>query len=345
MSLPVSSLAIAVQGIADFLDTFFEEDVTISIAHPQKAFETVKNAGTNNSGCLNLFVYRVAPSGFHADVGADQTQFIRINTLLTAFSSDPNNATDDAELRILGHAIRALHSHPVLPVERDTLPAGVNFLPDAVSDEPPEHVRYRLQAIMQAPPMEELNHIWTTQGGELAYRLSAAYEFALIPIEPLNPREEAEPPRTLMIDTGLGLNADGFTPPGNDSVAVPLSRAGPAPVGWLPVQMLVDGGQLTNSLTISDESEAVTLALAGPPGESGAVEVIWTLDDETSSAQPVQILAFGSPLLDSPAARIDLELEIPGNAKGGVIRTRAAKNGQPVSASPYTNALSLTVSP
>ena len=36
--------------------------------------------------------------------------------------------------------------------------------------------------------MEELNHIWTTQGGELAYRLSAAYEFALIPIEPLEQR-------------------------------------------------------------------------------------------------------------------------------------------------------------
>ena len=36
---------------------------------------------------------------------------------------------------------------------------------------------------MQAPTMEEINHTWTTQGGELAYRLSASYELALIPIE------------------------------------------------------------------------------------------------------------------------------------------------------------------
>ena len=174
MPVPVSSLSVAVQGIADFLDGQFGEDVMISTDTPQRASERVKGGDKH---FLNLFTYRVMPSGFHSATASDQPCFIRINILLTPFLSDQDGGVLDADLRILGHAIRVLHSRPVIP---SVLP-GDNGEPADFRSGP--HLDYRLQAGLQAPSMEELNHIWTTQGGELAYRLSAAYEFALIPIE------------------------------------------------------------------------------------------------------------------------------------------------------------------
>ena len=98
MPVPVSSLSVAVQGIADFLDSQFGEEVNITVAHPQRASEIAKGAGAT-AHCLNLFAYRVAHSGFHADAGADQTQFIRIHILLTPFPADLDNAADDADIR------------------------------------------------------------------------------------------------------------------------------------------------------------------------------------------------------------------------------------------------------
>ena len=141
MPVPVSSLSVAVQGIADFLDSQFGEDVVISVAHPQRASETAK-ANNANSHVLNLFAYRVAPSGFHASAGMNDTQFIRISTLLTPFPSETTDAAEDADLRILGHAIRVLHSNPILPITAAPLPGAV--LPT-----PPEPTEYRLEAVMQ----------------------------------------------------------------------------------------------------------------------------------------------------------------------------------------------------
>ena len=210
MAVPISSLSIAVQGIADFLDGQFGEDVMIITDIPQRANERVKGGDKH---FLNLFVYRIMPSGFHAAAAADTPYFIRINALLTPFLSDQAGGGLDDDLRILGHAIRVLHSFPVVP---GVLPGNSNDPADFRSE---QHADYRLQAVLQAPTMEELNHIWTTQGGELAYRLSAAYEFALIPIEPLTHRIEAGP-----VTTSIGEEATITLPSGNLSVS-PVDRA------------------------------------------------------------------------------------------------------------------------
>jgi hypothetical protein len=196
MVVPVSSLSVAVQGIADFLDAGFGEDVVITVDTPQRASERVKGGDKH---FLNLFVYRVAPSGFHAATTADEPFFIRINALLTPFLGDEAAQSSDADLRILGHAIRVLQSRPVIPT---VLPGAAGAPPDFRTG---PHLDYRLQAVLQAPTMEELNHIWTTQGGELAYRLSAAYEFALIPIEPLDHATPAGPVTTGMIEVRPGM--------------------------------------------------------------------------------------------------------------------------------------------
>jgi len=339
MPVPVSSLSVAVQGVADFLDSQFGEDVIVTATTPQRASD-IAGGQTATAHCLNIFAYRMAPSGFHADAGSDETQFIRINALLTPFPADLDNAADDADLRILGHAVRVLQSHPILPITAAPLPG-------AAITEPAGRKDYRLQAVMLAPPMEELNHIWTTQQAEnLPYRLSAVYEFALIPIEPLEPRVVAAPPQTLMIDASLGVEGAelDYNPQSVDSRAIPLGdKDTPPPTNWLPVQMLVSGDVLTNTLAIPDNATEVTLAVAGPQGESAAVEVIWTLGDDSQTAQAAQIFPIATPLLDAPEAEAALTLAVPVTAVSAVIRARPADGSAPVPDSPFSNALTLSV--
>ena len=336
MPVPVSSLSVAVQGIADFLDSQFGEEVNITVAHPQRASEIAKGAGAT-AHCLNLFAYRVAHSGFHADLGSDQPQFLRMHILLTPFPADLDNAADDADIRILGHAIRVLQSHPVLPITAQPLPGNAIQAP---------RTDYRLEAIMLAPTMEEINHIWTTQGGDLAYRLSAAYEFALIPIEPLTLRVEATPPDTLIIDTRMDAaqGRSDFTPVSAVSRAFPAADdSATATASWIPVQMLVSGEALTNALAISATTTQVDVAIAGLPGESAALQVTWRLDDDSDTTQAVQLITIGAALLDAAEARATLTLAVPPTAVTGTVHAQAAAEGAPVPNSPFGNTLNLTV--
>lgn len=352
MPLTASSLSIAVQGIAEFLAQGLQgEDVLIRVDTPQRTQDRTRGAPEHY---LNIFVYRILPSGFHADTRFDEPFFVRIGALLTPFPSESSSADDYADMRILGHAMRLLQSQPVLPAAATPLPGYAD------ADPPPgfmdgQHLDYRLQAVLQAPSMEDLNHIWTTQGGELAYRLSAAYEFALIPIEPLT-RHQAPPPpmRTGVLDlfptTTPETEADGFIAYGPETIARPGAgaTAGAAPpVPWLPVVLLVDAaGGLTNRLTILPGSGVVSLALAGPPGERVAVEVAWTRADESTDVQASAALVIGTHRIDDPAAAAQhaLALTNPQDGDSAVIRTRpAAPDGTPLAGSPYANALTLTV--
>lgn len=337
MPVPVSSLSVAVQGIADFLDSQFGEEVTITVAHPQRASEIAKGAGVA-AHCLNIFAYRVAPSGFYADAGADETQFLRVQALLSPFPADVDDADDDADIRILGHAIRVLQSHPVLPITAAPLPGA------AITD-PPDRKDYRLQAVMLAPAMEEINHIWTTQGSDIAYRLSAVYEFALIPIEPLDPRVVADSPQSVLlgVNANMGAATAEFVMPSENSRGFPVERKPPFTTNWLPVQLLVRDGSLTNKAAIDAAVTELTCAVSGPVGEDVAFEIRWSTPGGEVE-QPAQIFPIATAMLDAEEARHLLTLDVPANASAGIIRARPARKGKPVKGSPFGNVLTLTVS-
>lgn len=342
MPVPVSSLSVAIQGIADFLDGQFGEDVVISTDTPQRANEQAKGADKH---CLNLFTYRVMPSGFHAATMSDEPYFIRINTLITPFLADSVTGASDVDLRILGHVIRVLHSRPVIP---GILP-GNSVDPEDFRSNP--HLDFRLQAILQAPAMEELNHIWTTQGGELAYRLSAAYEFALIPIEPLDQHIEAGPVTTSILDVQPDVaagKAGGFIEFGDDATALPIGGIGagnpPPPTDWLPVVLIAEGGALSNAGTVAGGTANINVALAGLPGERIALEVSWVRADDTQDIQAPQVFPIVSPRIDDPAAIAVLDLT---NAVAGDVATVLTRPvdaaDQPLATSPFANTLALTV--
>jgi hypothetical protein len=338
MVVPVSSLSVAVQGIADFLDGQFGEDVVISTDSPQRAAERAKGGDKH---FLNLFTYRISPSGFHAANGPDEPFFIRLNALLTPFLTDQDNGALDADLRILGHAVRVLASRPIVP---GLLP-GVGAGPEDFRTGP--HLDYRLQAVLQAPTMEELNHIWTTQGGELAYRLSAAYEFALIPIEPLDHRTAAGPVRSSILDVrpSVPANPTGFVSFGAEARAFPLAATTPdqqPPADFLPVVLFSQSGALSNAAIVAPAAVSIDLAISGLPGRRVSVSVAWRRADNSTDTQPAQAFTIAEPRIDDPAAIVPLVLDAPAAGDTAIVSTRAADAaGVPVPNSPFANTLTL----
>jgi len=345
MAIAVSSLSVAVQGIADFLDGQFGEDVVISTDNPQRAAERAKGGDKH---FLNLFTYRVMPSGFHSASAADQPFFIRINALLTPFLSDAENNAPDNDLRILGHAIRVLSSRPVVP--GIALP-GTSIDPDDFRSQP--HLDYCLQAILQAPTMEELNHIWTTQGGDLAYRLSAAYEFALIPVEPLEQRIPARPMTSAIIDTRpvSKPKPEGFAEVGVEARAIPLAATlaakQPPPVNQLPTLLFSSAGVLSSAVAIAPATASINIALSGLPGSKVSVTVTWRRADNSEDAQATQVFTVAAVRLDDPAAVVPLLLDSPAAGDTALITTRPADvGGNEIANAPFANTLTLaTVDP
>ncbi len=342
MVVPVSSLSIAIQGIADFLDTQLGPEVSVSVDSPQVAAETAKSS--NNAHILNLFVYRIAPSGFHPDLSPEDPLFLRLYALLTPFKGAQGDQADDPEHRILGNAIRVLSSNPVLP----TILPGPGVAGAGADDfrNDPAALAYRIQAVMQAPSMEELNHIWTTQGGELAYRLSAAYEFAVAPVEPMNRKPAPPETRAALLDVIPGppvKAADGFIEFSDETIAIPLGDSPPG-VSWLPVVLAVEGDALTTRATVTAGDTDIDIAIAGLVGEQVAIDVNWARAAPGATvSQPTQIFPVNAPLVTNPASIAPLTLVAPAVGDVATLRVRPASGGVPVPGAPDANSLTLTV--
>ncbi len=333
MALPVSSLSIALQGFADFLDSQFGQEVVVTLDSPQKAAEVAKG---DDAAVLNIFVYRLAPSGFHAEAGSQDPLFIRANVLLTCFPPGTGNPDPDTDLRVLGHAMAVLHSLPTIPV---VLPgaAPVSAPPDDFRRRNP--VIYQLQAIMQAPAMEEMNHIWTTQGGELAYRLSAAYELALIPVEPLIQRPVTGRVLSAMTDIAPSpvpvIGSGGILAPGAEAATLPML-----------VQLFTSAAGLTDTRNVTPGAATVEVALAGLVGSRAALTVTWTRADGTPAGQPAQVFPIAAARVDDAASHIQLALTAAAAGDQARIAVQPVlPDGTPVPGAPPGNVLTLTVGP
>jgi hypothetical protein len=211
-----------------------------------------------------------------------------------------------------------LQSFPVIPA---TLPGA------APAGSPADDFRragddlsqYQLQAVMQAPTMEELNHIWTTQGGELAYRLSSAYELALIPIEPLT--HAAPTPEVTAGEIEIA--------PGN------------APS---PFQMFFDQDRLFSHHQVVAGTAATPIAITGTPKTKVAVVVSWVRAGGTTDAQAAQEFELTTPDVNAPAARFDLALTNAADGDVADVQTVLLDaDGAPVRGVPPANPIRLII--
>ncbi len=346
MVLQVSSLSIALQGFADYLDTQFDEDVIITLDAPQKAAEAAK---ASDKSVLNIFVYRLSPSGFHAEAGFQDALFLRAHVLLTCFPATQGDPDPDTDLRVLGRAIAVLHSVPTIPLALPGAAPGGAPADDFRRSNP---VIYRMEAVMQAPTMEEMNHIWTTQGGELAYRLSVAYELAVIPIEPLSQRPPTGPVLSAIIDVQPSsvpaLAADGTVAFGAEATGIPLAGANPGdppPANWMPVQLFAIAGGLSSQAAVAAGTATVSVALSGPLGQRAALVVTWSRAlGGGADQQAPQAFVIAAQRVDDAAARVQLALTNAAIGDTAVITATPARgNGTPLPGAPAGNVLTLTV--
>ncbi|MEE8295774.1 MAG: Pvc16 family protein [Sphingomonadales bacterium] len=173
-----STLFLATDGVRSKIADHFGADARVIVDMPSRAEEMI----LDGTPIINLFFYRILPSGFHAASGSKDPLMLRLHCLITPFSKDSSeqitkddlnntNPAGEINLQILGRVIAFFHENPV-----------IGPLPPA--DQNPDGTIYTLETILRAPDMEEINHVWMTQGSDLPYRTSAAYEFSLIPIDP-----------------------------------------------------------------------------------------------------------------------------------------------------------------
>lgn len=335
MAIDKSSLSIALQGFADFLSTQFSQDVMVTVDSPNAAHEQAKG---RDKAVLNIFPYRIKPSGVHPELGPNEPLFLRASVLLTAFSNTSDAVTKDADLRVLGHALAVLSSNPVIPMVLPAEGAAADALPD-------ETTFYRLQVVLQPTEMEEMNHIWSIQGSDLTYRLSAAYELALIPIEPLDYLTPPADVGSVILDigangTGLVLDSDGNkVPPGHVMGDMPIGIPPKGnSTGWLPFSMFRAGGSLRPNLEVAPGTASVEVVVAGPQGEDAEITVNWTREDGSTSSQTAQMTTIGSAVLAPSAPAATVTLSSPADGDVAVIHTRAA-----IPDAPLGNTLTLRV--
>jgi hypothetical protein len=151
-------------------------DTTVTTQPLDKARDNTASANQ-----LNLFLYQTMPSATWRNQDMPrQTKpgesampplGLNLHYLLTAFGKD-NDATQPFSHQLLGRAMSVLHDHPLLGFDeiKSAFPS---------SDLAMQFERIRLS--LQPLPVEDIFKLWS--GFQTQYRLSAAYEVAVVLID------------------------------------------------------------------------------------------------------------------------------------------------------------------
>lgn len=163
--LPVNAISDAANKLRSLLSSRIDDlnDVKqIRIGHPKDTLADMEK----DKNHLNLFFYNVSYDGYPADGLSENPFYVRLYCLITAVGAKIDGAPSAGEndLRLIGEVLRVLHEQPVVSVTN-----GSNL------------EIAQLQIVPHPLNLDNLNHIWSTQG-DTAYRLSVAYEMALAPI-------------------------------------------------------------------------------------------------------------------------------------------------------------------
>jgi hypothetical protein len=138
---------------------------------------------------VTLFVYRLEPDHTALLATPNSGAAIRMHTLISVTCTQPdlpNESIGSQELRILSHIMRLFHeNHLIGPVRiQNALPIGP--IASMITSD------FFVEARQMAPDMEEINHIWTTQG-DTPYKTSLVYRFSFGIITPSSPKDEGPP--------------------------------------------------------------------------------------------------------------------------------------------------------
>ena len=288
MALPPSTLSQVARSVADFVSEGLDAaNLSVRVMLGTPADAAPKEGDTEHR--VNLFFYRVEPFGFAPDGAPDETGWIRLHCLITAFGVlEDQISVGENDLRLLGEVLRLFHETPVL----DTLDVDGTTI--------------QLQVVQQDLSPDDINHLWSTQG-DVAYRTSVAYEMAVAPILPKEPGPGVPLVGSVGYEVRHEVKGNGkafagvmHTPP---AVAVTVNTA---VEGWAPHICFVYSGTCAYSLAFELQSDALgefepAVAVVGEPGSS--VTLRW---DQWKSDAGWVTAATG---VDTQAATLSLDPE------------------------------------
>ena len=314
----VSSLSVAANELRTLLQSEIDDIGVdqIRIGHPEDTLGDMKKELNH----LNLFFYNVQYDGYPSDGLSDDPFYIRMYCLITPVGAKKGSPSPgENDLRLIGEVMRVLHERPMISVRGETS----------------EEIA-RLQIVPHPLNLDNLNHIWSTQG-DTAYRLSVAYEMALAPI----PMAEAVERSALVGQTGMAAQGDvdrqqlpdaGF---GIETFApvVPKVTVDVAKTDWTPHMCFVDesNSRLAYSLLIPKAQLPASgflqlkVVVAGKPAEQ--VDLVWetwssatgwkrsdSSQSETIDTDTIDPDKFFDPFVPSLALAIDLPIQDKGQA-------------------------------
>jgi len=296
MPLPDSSLSQVCRSIADFVSSKLaaaQNHIQVRIGNPASAAP----AQGDSDHRINLFFYRVEPNAFGPAPAPNETWLLRLHCLITSFAVEEDKVSaGENDLRLLGSVLSAFHERPIL--EPVTIKGG-NGSPGTT---------VRTQMVFQPLGVDELNHLWATQG-DTAYRPSVAYEIALVPILPKSPRVGG--PLVGAVGFAVRSDAAGRHEPFGGRAAPPPVEAREVDSGledWAPRVCFVAGGACAESVAFAVGSPALAafaprVWVAGADG--AAVRLLWEIWDAQAGWRPaaaaVDTVASG-PRLDPDRA-------------------------------------------
>lgn len=316
MPLPDSSVSVASRAVRDFLKGGLRDadgsSVDVLVGSPADA----QPRQNDRNHRLNLFMYRLEPSGYGSWPSPDEVWRLRMHCLVTAFAVDEGNvAPGENDLRILGEVVRLFHERPILD------PIQVNG----------ETVR--LEIVPEAMGVDEINHLWATQGSEVPYRPSVAYEVSLVPVVP-SERATGSP-----VTGALGLGVDARPrpgrgpPPGIRFPDAQRRRVDAADPAWAPAICFVVGETAAESLSFVDGSPELAaftprVWIAGEPGAE--VTLHWEGWDRVRGWRAVGDVATAQASTPGivPEAAADaatVELELPDEPRPGQLLLHARR--------------------
>ena len=198
-------------------------DTMVTTRPPDKAREGI----TANQ--LNIFLYQtvINPAWSNMDMPyqvkpgetAQPPLALNLYYLLTAYGKDDRDQAFFLDHRLLGRAMSILHDHPLL---------GTNEIESALADTGLSHQIERVRITPQPMSLEEISKLWMIF--QTQYRLSAAYEVAVVLIESRLPTKAPLPVlRTGSKDQGASVTGDPIPFPTLFSVRLENQKPQPRP--------------------------------------------------------------------------------------------------------------------
>ncbi len=166
---------------------------------------------------VTLFLYRIEPDHSAYLASPERGMVVKLKVLINVYGKKINSSQESAEtteLRVLSEIMRLFMEAPTIgPIKvKDTPPVGamLPFVTQGIT----------VEAQQLSLDMEEINHIWTTQG-DTPFRTALVYSFNYGVVAPKKPKDEGPPVlRTQMAKLGgpTGPNDMGIYPdlPGSE---------------------------------------------------------------------------------------------------------------------------------